>query len=81
MDPKLLKFYNEIKARGLTPEQEESILSELYDEGTHDIPDSVPDAKSKTFSDSHDNVYAYDDFPCYNPCHPLPALIPPVSDP
>ncbi|MDM8550016.1 DUF444 family protein [Desulfobacterales bacterium HSG2] len=73
MDPKLLKFYNEVKARGLTPEQEENILSELHDEGTHDIPDSAPDAKSKTFSHSRDSVYAYDDLSVLQSMPPPPS--------
>lgn len=61
MDPKLLKFYNEVKARGLTPEQERIILSELYDEGTHEIPDAVPDTENKPSSHSRKSIYAYHD--------------------
>ena len=43
MDPKRLKLYDEIKKRGLTAERDQKILSELYDEGTHDLPDALPD--------------------------------------
>ena len=65
MDPNRLKLYNKIKERGLTPERDQKILSELYDERTHDLPDASPDSGSagmETFSCASDNIYAYNDF-------------------
>ncbi len=41
MDEKLLKIYEELKAGGLTPEQEQKILLELYAEGSHDLPEDT----------------------------------------
>ena len=64
MDPKRLKLYDEIKKRGLTAERDQKILSELYDEGTHDLPDALPDigrAGIETFSPVSDSIYAYND--------------------
>lgn len=37
-DSKLDKYYRELKTRGLTPDREEKVLSELQDRGSHDIP-------------------------------------------
>ena len=37
-DPKLDKYYRKLKNRGLTPDREEKILSELQNRGIHDIP-------------------------------------------
>ncbi len=42
LDSRLKKYYLELKNRGLTPDREERILSELQDRGTHGIP---PDSK------------------------------------
>ena len=64
MDPNRLKLYNKIKERGLTPERDQKILSELYDKRTHDLPDASPDSGSagmETFSHASDNIYAYND--------------------
>jgi uncharacterized sporulation protein YeaH/YhbH (DUF444 family) len=36
-DSKLDKYYQKLKTRGLTPDREEKILSELQNRGTHDI--------------------------------------------
>ncbi len=41
MDSQLDKYYRELKTRGLTLEQEEKILAELKDRGSHDIPGGV----------------------------------------
>jgi hypothetical protein len=60
----LQKLYDEIKERGLTPERDQKILSELYDEGTHDLPDLSPDtgrAGTAAFSHASDNMYSYND--------------------
>jgi uncharacterized sporulation protein YeaH/YhbH (DUF444 family) len=56
MDPDRLKLYNKIKQRGLTPEQDQKILSELHDEHTHDLPDPSP-----TFYHASNSIYAYND--------------------
>ena len=47
MDSKLLKYYNKLKSRGLTREQEQKILAELYAKGSHDL---FEDTASKTES-------------------------------
>jgi len=64
MDPNRLKLYNKIKERGLTPERDQKIFSELYDKRTHDLPNASPDSGSagmETFSHASDNIYAYND--------------------
>ena len=64
MDPKRLKLYDEIKKRGLMAERDQKILSELYDEGIHDLPDALPatgTAEIETFSPISDSIYAYND--------------------
>ena len=38
MDPKLQKYFKEIKGRGLTAEREQKIVSELHYQGSHEIP-------------------------------------------
>lgn len=38
MDPRLLAFYQQLKARGLTPEQEQRIQTELDFAGSHELP-------------------------------------------
>jgi uncharacterized sporulation protein YeaH/YhbH (DUF444 family) len=64
MNPKLKKLYDEIKKRGLTPEQEQKILAELHDERTHDLSDAPTDAEEasgETIQRFPDNIYAYND--------------------
>jgi len=64
MDSKLLKYYNKLKARGLTREQEQKILAELYAKGSHDL---FEDTASKTESEIEflvsrpEGVYDYHD--------------------
>jgi len=41
MDPKLLKMYEALKARGLTGEQEEKILGEIRAGGVHGLPEDA----------------------------------------
>ena len=62
MDSKLLNLYQKLKQRGLTPGQEQKILAELNDTGSHDIPDAdLPgDGKRKAFQAAQ-NFYAYHD--------------------
>lgn len=62
MDQKRVKFYNKLKEEGLTPEREKKILSELHDEGTHDLPDDVSPSEftgRKAFGPY--SIYGYND--------------------
>jgi uncharacterized sporulation protein YeaH/YhbH (DUF444 family) len=64
MDPKLQKYFKEIKGRGLTAEQEQKIFFELHYQGTHEIPGdstAVTDVASGSFSPSRDGLYDYHD--------------------
>jgi len=64
MDAKRVKLYNQLKEQGLTPEQEQKILVELHDEGTHDLPDeglAAGDSGSAKVSRPNKSVYAYSD--------------------
>jgi len=47
MNADLLKYYEELKAGGLNPEQEEKIIAELNYDGSHEIPESPPDTENK----------------------------------
>lgn len=60
MSPKLVKFYEELKERGLTPEQEQQILLELHDEGSHDLPEPSP-PDNGDFVTEPDTIYDYHD--------------------
>jgi uncharacterized sporulation protein YeaH/YhbH (DUF444 family) len=62
MDSKLSKLYQQLKAQGLTPEQEEKIHLELDFEGNHSLPGDSgsgtgDDGSALTFQD----IYAYHD--------------------
>jgi uncharacterized sporulation protein YeaH/YhbH (DUF444 family) len=57
MDPKFTEFYNRLKEKGLTPEQERNILAELQIAGSHEIP--LTDS-SKLFP-VFQNIYSYND--------------------
>jgi uncharacterized sporulation protein YeaH/YhbH (DUF444 family) len=62
MDSKLKSLYQEIKQHGLTPEQEQKILAELSDDGSHEIPDAEgPGDIQGSASKAARNVYAYHD--------------------
>ncbi len=64
MNPKLEKLYEEIKKRGLTAEQEQNILVELHNEGSHDIPDELADTgdtQADEFLFASDKIYEYND--------------------
>ena len=64
MDHKRLRLYNKLKERGLTPEQDQRILSELYDERLHDLPDASQDSAGsgiETFPHASDSIYSYND--------------------
>jgi uncharacterized sporulation protein YeaH/YhbH (DUF444 family) len=59
MNLKLQKIYEELKERGLTPEQEQKILLELSDKGSHDVPGVSSDIEGPVYV--LDSIYAYDD--------------------
>lgn len=64
MDKKRIKLYEEIKKRGLTPEQEQNIKLELYDDRSHDITGLLkkPDAPGTgSLFHAGESVYAYSD--------------------
>ncbi|UCE53296.1 MAG: DUF444 family protein [Desulfobacterales bacterium] len=64
MNPKLKELYNKIKKNGLTPEQEQKILLELYDDATHDFPDEssgAPQTGDEAFRTTSQNIYTYND--------------------
>ncbi|OQY54872.1 MAG: hypothetical protein B6245_20635 [Desulfobacteraceae bacterium 4572_88] len=62
MNPELQKYYQKLRARGLTPKQEARILLELNDDGSHDLPEpSPPDADTKEFPRGPDTIYEYND--------------------
>ena len=62
MDSKLKNLYERFKQRGLTSEQEQKILAELNDTGSHDVADadSAGDGKGK-ISRAVRNFYAFHD--------------------
>ena len=65
VNPKLLKLYNEFKAKGLTPRQKQTILLELHDTASHDAHDTSgydKNAKIKMVFRPPHNLYEHDDF-------------------
>jgi uncharacterized sporulation protein YeaH/YhbH (DUF444 family) len=62
MDSKSLELYSRLKQNGLTPEQEQRILAELNDNGSHEIPaaESTRDGR-ETVSQAAQNVYTCHD--------------------
>lgn len=65
MNSKLVKYYEVLKKRGLTLEQEEMILRELHNEEAHDIPEPAPDKEDavvepQTIYNFHDLVILQD---------------------
>ena len=65
VNPELLKFYNKFKAKGLASQQEQTILLELHDEGTHDALDMsfyAKDAGTEVFFRPPHNFYEHNDF-------------------
>jgi len=64
MDPKLLEFYKEMKGKGLSREDEETILGELHPDLEHVVPETRGDSKDgvgSAFSRAPDTVYDYND--------------------
>ncbi|MFC1858770.1 DUF444 family protein [Thermodesulfobacteriota bacterium] len=43
MDPKLNQYYNELKLRGMTRQEEQKILQEIHAENVHDLPEDSAD--------------------------------------
>ena len=62
MDSKLKNLYQQIKQRGLTPEQEQKILAEMSYKGSHAIPEpgASGDRQDNTFQPGK-HIYAYQD--------------------
>jgi uncharacterized sporulation protein YeaH/YhbH (DUF444 family) len=64
MDFNLLKAYQKIKARGLTPAQEQKVLSELQADDSHgraDEPSHADPEGIDVFSRASRNIYSYSD--------------------
>ncbi len=64
MDPRLLRYFNTIKERGLEPDREKRILVELEDGRVHERPCESPDvgkARPNRFLRASDNPYEYSD--------------------
>lgn len=59
MNIKLQKYYEEIKARGLSEKQEEIILHELNFEGSHDLPVKLSHEPDSSFMP--ESIYEYTD--------------------
>ncbi len=59
MDPELLKYFNRIKERGLTPDREKKILKELNDKRTHEDPGDFEN--TITASSPAGGPYSYND--------------------
>ena len=49
MNTKRLKYYNQIKEKGLSPEKEKKILSELNDNRVHSTFETSVNEKKKCF--------------------------------
>lgn len=61
MNPKLEKYYQELKQRGLTPEQEARIQRELQDDGDHAIPEILPCEQGEPYFSPVPELYEYAD--------------------
>jgi len=62
MKTKKHTLYNELKKKGLTPEQEEKIQVELEYEGSHDLPgDDLPGTAKDGSGLTFQPIYAYHD--------------------
>ncbi len=64
MNTELLKLYHRIKQRGLTPSQEQKILSELQGDHSHEAFPAVSRVKAAagdTFDRASDSIYAHND--------------------
>jgi uncharacterized sporulation protein YeaH/YhbH (DUF444 family) len=62
MNPKLLEIFESYKQAGLSPEQEQKILSELNAAGTHGLPDgNLSTTENETSAPAFQNIYAFHD--------------------
>ncbi len=61
MKSELQKYYETLKARGLTPEQEKKILFELHAHGSHVCPEQSFNSERDIFSDISKGLYSYND--------------------
>ena len=76
MDPKLLKYYEELKAAGLTSEQEQKIVEELRAEGSHELAE---ESVTKGGSGIEFLPYGPDGFYHYHDLRHLQGITRPVS--
>jgi len=60
MDPKLTEFYERLKKRGLTPEQERKLLAELEAADAHALAGTGETGSFKSFR-KFQNIYNYAD--------------------
>jgi uncharacterized sporulation protein YeaH/YhbH (DUF444 family) len=74
MNPELQLYYKKLKIRGLTAEQEQKILLELRDEGSHEIPETPPDTGENLYDP--ESLYAYNDLAMLQA---MPAPQPPYT--
>lgn len=61
MDSGLKDYYDDLKKKGLTPEREEKIVSELRFEGSHDLPETPRSTGDADPSVDSGDFYAYHD--------------------
>ncbi len=62
MDPRLQKYFDEIRERGLTSGQEQKILFELHYQGSHELPDDSSKVAGSGSFPVKDSLYDYNDF-------------------
>ena len=61
MNNRNIKYYQALKASGISPEQDRIISSELEDGNIHDTPEPLPHGQSETTSFESESVYDYQD--------------------
>jgi uncharacterized sporulation protein YeaH/YhbH (DUF444 family) len=64
MNEKRFEIYKKIKEQGLTPERDQKIQAELYDERSHHLPNAshgTDDPGNQAFFQTYDSIYAYSD--------------------
>ena len=62
MEPNLIDLYNQLKKKGLTPEQDKKIQLELNDTGSHGLPDiGSPGAEKDSSAPALRDIYAFHD--------------------
>jgi len=73
MDPKERKIYEELKAKGLSEEQERNVFLELHYNGSHAIPWDYSPGEMGDFRPQPGSVYAFNDLSS------LQMLAPPIG--